>query len=232
MRQFGKILFDLDFGLTKLDIDSIKYSNSLIEYPIPDIVSCDWKEILEKPYTNSSKQTYKEILYVQDQAVSHRSKSDINNILNIDKDPNFGIYKLLEERNLKFPYNYFHMFYDITKPVLLNTKYIFNRARPKTVGHLYGIHIDIIETETHHTPSYPSGHTFYTSLASEILKELYPELKYELNEQVENTANARIRQGVHYQSDNDASLILSKYMFKNLHPILKKEPQWTEFMKY
>lgn len=232
MKQYNKLLFDADYKLIRIDIDSIKYSDSIVEYPISDIVEFDWKKILEPPNYNSSKQTYKEILYIQDQIVSNRSDSDIKGILSIDNDPNFGIKMLLRERNLHFPFEYFNMFYRITKPIIINIKYLYNRARPKTIANLYGINLDVIETETHHTPSYPSGHTFYTSLAAEILMELYPQLKYELKEQINNTANFRIRQGVHYGSDNDASLVLSSYVFNKLHPILKREKQWTEFMKY
>lgn len=232
MKQHSKLLFDADYKLVRVDIDSIKYSDSIIEQPLSNIIDFDWKQILSPPRENSSKQTYKEILYIQDQTIAHRSDLAIQDILDIDNDPNFGIKKLLKERNLKFPLDYFNIFYSITRPIMINTKYLYNRARPKTIASLYGISINVLETETHHTPSYPSGHTFYTALAAKILEELYPNLKYELKQQVDNTANARIRQGVHYPSDNEGSLVLSNYVFNKLHPILQKEPQWTEFMKY
>ncbi len=232
MRTINKLLFDIDHKLTHLDIDSIKYSDSIIEYPVAKVISFNWETKLEPPATNSSKKTYNEVVYVQDQSSSHRSIADKQSILDIDDDPNYGIKKLLEQRSLAFPSAYFDMFYSITKPVMMNIKYLYNRPRPQTIGKIYGLNIDVLETQTHHTPSYPSGHTFYTALACEILSELYSSLKYELKEQVNNTANARIRQGVHYKSDNDASIILAKYLFEKLHPILQKEPSWTDFTKY
>lgn len=232
MGLFNKLLFDIDHKLSNLDIDSIKYSDSVIEYPLAKVISFDWKKILEPPSSNSSPKTYNEVVYVRDQSSSHRSSDDKKSILNIDDDPNFSLKEMLKQRNLKFPYAYFDMFYTITRPVMINIKYLHNRPRPQTIGKIYGLNIDVLETETHHTPSYPSGHTFYTALACEILNVLYPSLKYELKEQVNNTANSRIRQGVHYKSDNDASIILAKYIFKNLHPLLQKEKSWTDFIKY
>lgn len=232
MGLINKLLFDIDYKLTNLDIDSIVYSDSVIEYPISKVINFDWKKILDPPFKNSSNKTYKEVIYVQDQSLSHRSFQDRENILNIDHDPNSGIKALLKQRNLQFPSAYFEMFYNITKPVMLNIKYLYNRPRPQTIAKIYGITIDILETETHFTPSYPSGHTFYTSLAYEISHSLYPSLKHELKTEVNNTANARIRQGVHYKSDNNASIILAKYLFNKLHPLLQKERSWTDFMKY
>jgi hypothetical protein len=41
---------------------------------------------------------------------------------------------------------------------------------------------------------------------------------------------ARILQGVHYPSDNLGAINLSNALFNKLHPILKKEPQWTEYV--
>ena len=43
-------------------------------------------------------------------------------------------------------------------------KYYFNRPRPEQIAPYYEYRINVMYTETHHTPSYPSGHTIYAEL--------------------------------------------------------------------
>ena len=230
--NYKKILSDINYSLTSIDIDTIRYSDSISEFPVPDIVSIDWKNILSAPLKNSSPKTFQEIQYISKSIANDRSDRWIEKLLRIDADPGVEILDLLGSRRLDFPYAYLKMFYAITKPVLLNIKYIYNRARPQTIGNIYGIKIPVIETETHHTPSYPSGHTFYTSLAANITKAIYPGLSFELDAIVKDTAMARVLQGVHYPSDNLAAVDLSSALFEYLHPFLQKEKQWTDFMNY
>lgn len=230
--NYKKILSDLNYSLISVDIDTITYSDSILENPVPDIIELDWKNILFAPPKNSSKKTFGEIQYMSEFIKKRRTDAWIGKLLRIDANPGVEIFDLLDSRKLNFPYKYLKMFYDITKPVLLNIKYLYNRPRPQTIGNVYGIELPVIETETHHTPSYPSGHTFYTSLAANIAKNIYPSLSIELDSIVKNTETARVLQGVHYPSDNLASIDLSKVLFNHLHPLLQKESQWTDFTKF
>jgi membrane-associated phospholipid phosphatase len=130
---------------------------------------------------------------------------------------------LLKKYNLKYPQNYINLFYDIVKPVLLNIKGYWNRARPKQLAEFYNIDIDVILTDTHHTAAYPSGHTVYSSLVSNILKDIYPQInKKELDHIVNETAKARVLQGVHYPTDNEASIIFTNFLFNKLDKKLRK----------
>ena len=81
---------------------------------------------------------------------------------------------------------------------------------------IYGLTINVIETDTHHTPSYPSGHTVYARLAANLILKSNPEFQYELDLIVSKSAHARVLQGVHYPSDNKASIIFTDYIFKKL----------------
>ena len=124
---------------------------------------------------------------------------------------------------INYPQHYINLFYDIVHPLLINTKSYWNRARPKQLADIYGIDIDVIVTDTHHTAAYPSGHTVYSSLVANILKDLYPKIPIkELDNIVLETAKARVLQGVHYPTDNKASLIFSKYVFNQLNNKLRK----------
>jgi hypothetical protein len=231
-QNYKKILSELHYSLMSIDIDKITYSDSVSEVPVADIVELDWKNILVTPPKNSSRQTFSEIQYIYESIKRQRTDAWTEKLLRIDYDPGVEIFDLFDSRKLNFPHQYLRMFYDITKPILLNIKQFYNRPRPETIANIYGIELPVIETETHHTPSYPSGHTFYTSLAANIGKSIYPSLSFEFDSIVKNTETARVLQGVHYPSDNLASINLSRILFNNLHPLLQKESQWTDFMRF
>jgi hypothetical protein len=81
----------------------------------------------------------------------------------------------------------------------------------------YDLNIDVIVTDTHHTAAYPSGHTVYSSLVAHIIEYYYPTVnKQKLDSLVKDTGKARILQGVHYPSDNLASIKLTKFLFNKL----------------
>ena len=203
------------------NIDKLVYQDNITEYPIPSIIDIEWKNILSKPSLNSSKKTYSELLEVYRKS-QERSSTQIEIVKKIDINPNFFLFELLKKLNLKFPFDIFEEMYSLIKPVLMNTKNLFNRARPYQLDKLYDLDIDVMITSTHHTPSYPSGHTLYTRLGCNIIKKQYPNLKNELNKIVDITANARIIQGVHYRSDNEASIVLADYLYNYLQKKLYK----------
>jgi hypothetical protein len=97
-------------------------------------------------------------------------------------------------------------------------KYLYNRPRPEQLAPYHNLDINVVFTETHHTPSYPSGHTIYSELAAHIVSEEYPEYKKDFFTISNYCGLARILQGVHYASDNEAS----KIALSKLYPLLKE----------
>ena len=80
----------------------------------------------------------------------------------------------------------------------------------------------MIVTQTHDTPAYPSGHTVYSKLVANILHDMFPQISFvELDSIVKKTGFARVVQGVHFPSDNEASIIFTNYLFKALNPKLR-----------
>ena len=208
--------------LHKDKIDSIGYDTVYLEKPMSNLIDFDWKKILKPPALNSSKETLKELSIVS-AATKNRTSKDIELVHNVDVDMDTPYILLLQRYNLQYPQNYIDLFYDIVRPVVLNIKSYWNRARPKQLAELYNIDIDVILTDTHHTASYPSGHVVYSSLVGNILHDMYPEIsKKELDNIVLETARARVLQGVHYPTDNQASLKFTKYLFYKLYPQLKR----------
>jgi hypothetical protein len=211
------ILSQINHNKKSIDINKLSYNDHITEYPIANIVNdLDWKNIIDPPSPNSSKKTYKEMIDVYSRT-KQRSKEQIDIIQKIDFNPNYFLSDLIERLDLTFPIDILKEMYSVSKPILINIKNLFNRPRPYQLGSLYDLDFNIIVTSTHHTPSYPSGHTFYTALAANIIADKYPQLKNELDRIVEITANARINQGVHYKSDNDASIVLAKFLYNYLN---------------
>ena len=203
-------------------LDSLQYETVYLEHPVPDIINFDWKSILPAPPPNSSKSTYKELLYVIDRA-SKRTSLDVELIHKIDQDVDPFFIEMLDQLDLSYPESIVSEIYTIIKPILSNLKGIWNRPRPLQLAKFYGLNLPIIITDTIHTASYPSGHTVYANLVAGIIKILYPNISHKsLDKVVDQTALARIQQGVHYPSDNQASLILSNFLVNKLKPIILK----------
>jgi hypothetical protein len=210
------ILSQIKNNKSSIDIDSIHYCDHITEYPVADIITANWKTVLSPPNINSSKQTYNELIEVYNKSTK-RSTQQIETIRAIDANANYFLYELLNKLNITFAKDIFNEMYGVMKPIILNTKNLFNRARPYQLGKFYDMEPDVIVTSTHHTPSYPSGHTFYTRLSCNIVASQYPNLQDELDKITNITAEARIAQGVHYRSDNNASIILADYWYKYLN---------------
>lgn len=208
--------------LLKDKIEALCFDTVTVEKPTSYLIDFNWKNILPKPPLNTSDESYNELLFISKETLN-RSKIDIDNLLQLDLDLDTPFIKLLQKYDITYPDRYIGLFYDIVHPVLINIKSYWNRPRPQQLARLYNIDIDTIITDTIHTPAYPSGHTVYSSLVSLIIKDLYPNVsKTALESIVLDTAKARVLQGVHYPSDNKASLIFSKYIFDKLNPKLRK----------
>ena len=197
-------------------IEQLRYNSVSLEFPIPDIVSFDYKTILDAPPSNTDPKTLKELTFVAE-STFNRSEAEIEQIYSIDRDLDAPFIKLLSKYKLEYPQEYIDTFYNVVQPVLMNIKHYWNRPRPVQLAKLFNIKIDPIVTTTVHTPSYPSGHTMYSRLVANILKHHYPQIENKiLYNIVYDTARARVMMGVHFPSDNQASIFLSNYLFKNL----------------
>jgi hypothetical protein len=208
--------------INKLKIDSLGYDVAYKEKPISNLIDFDWKKILDPPPRNTDETTVKELLLIA-RETQKRNKKDIELIHNVDQDLDRPFVLLLDKYNLEYPQKYISLFYKIVKPVVLNIKSLWNRPRPSQLAKFYNIDIDVIQTDTHHTAAYPSGHTVYSNLVLNIIQDIYPKVAIDqLTNIVLQTAKARVMQGVHFPTDNKASLIFSNYVFKKLHPKLKE----------
>lgn len=216
-------------GTDKAILDKIKkarYSNVKKSFKVPEVVTIGWDNVLADPPFNDSDTTKKELLYIS-KLTESLSSSEIDLVKMVDEDPNLLYHKTLAKHGLEFPEDIFKKSWAIMTPVIKNLKYKFNRPRPYQLAPLYNIDIKVMETKTHKTPAYPSGHTAYAALGAYVLSAKYPEYSSEFFSQVSSAGMARMLQGVHYPSDNEAAMIISGAIWENIRYELF--PELTNF---
>lgn len=214
---------NLNLLLKNKKIKELTYDTVFTEVPMSNLVDFDYRKILNPPPENTSSITQKELVTVS-AATLNKTSDDYDLIFRMDEDMDSFYVRFLKSLGQKYTYpkRYIDLFYDIVEPVLMNTKSYWNRPRPSQLAKLYGIQIERIVTDTINTASYPSGHTVYSKLVANILSDMYPQFADSFNNIAKRTGIARVKQGVHYPSDNEASFIFADYMYKKLQPKLKK----------
>jgi hypothetical protein len=211
-------------------LDSLKYfpdfeynESPYANMDFPEIGKIDLFSIVGQPNKNSSQETLSELKYIS-RLTTNRSKEDIDLIYLVDEDPMLLFYPLIKKLNLKFDEQLFKTtYYTCLIAIVDHLKYFYNRARPFQIAELLDIKIDRIITKTHHSPSYPSGHTMYAALIAEFLISEHPEHKSKFDTLAGKTGLARVIQGVHYPSDNRAAIQIVKTIFPNLKQYFTKE---------
>ena len=95
---------------------------------------------------------------------------------------------------------------------IMRMKMFYKRARPYQLSEYHGvdIHFDkkIQHKGTANTPSYPSGHTASAFLTANICSYFKPEAGKEFLRIAEAVGKSRIKEGVHFPSDNEYSRLL------------------------
>lgn len=106
-------------------------------------------------------------------------------------------------------------------PVLVKTKFYFQRIRPHLLAFYYNLPVFPFVSTTSFSPSYPSGHTFQIKVYCEVLGNLYPQFYNSLMGLAEDVSKSRIYMGLHYKSDVE----FGKYMAEMVlnHPEFKKK---------
>ena len=201
-------------------VRNIKYGEGTRTWEVSDKVTIGWKNVLPMPPENTSDFTIQELMKMSEltQTLTPQEK-DL--VYMVDDNPSHVFAKMIKKHGLKDHSEEFKRTWNITKPIIMNLKWKFNRPRPYQLAKAYGISIKVLETKTHQTPAYPSGHTAWAAMMGYILAEHYPEHSSEIFDKIDLAGNARVLQGVHYPSDNDASMVITGALWQDIkHSIL------------
>lgn len=192
------------------------------------LITIDWKEILPPPPENSSDTTRLELKEIE-RLTRNLTNEQFDLVMAVDDEPVNLFMPYLKKHNLKFPKELVDLALDNVYPVWLKLKYLHKRARPFQVAPHLGFIISVIQTSTHQTPAYPSGHQTEGALYAEILSSIYPEHKPAFYESSGLVGMGRLLQGVHYPSDNEAGMKVAKICWENIKENL--DDKWTDIIK-
>ena len=94
-------------------------------------------------------------------------------------------------------------------PIIYFFKYTINRARPYQVIS----NIEILDSKSGSTPSYPAGHAFQAYYLAGVLGDKYPEKRDIFKRIAKKCDDVRVTAGIHYPSDGEFSKRLVNYIF-------------------
>lgn len=198
------------------DINKIQYVDNL-RYErekgnLSKKLQIDYWSMIDPPPLNSEKITTADLTNVI-RLANGRTKSETSLVISVDEDPMTIFMPIINRYNMSFPEQVFKQLYTYLREIIRDIKYFYNRARPEQLANFYGLPLDIVRSKTHLSPSYPSGHTAYASLIASILSDIYPQYVRDLWGVVDICGQCRMLQGVHFNTDNQASIELVKKVY-------------------
>jgi len=196
-------------------INSMKYSEESKTFKISDIYTVDHLKVLPKPPENNSSETRKELKYLED-ITSYVSMKNRILVKKVDKDPLELYIDIFTDMGQPMPVKKFRTLWSKVDPVVMSLKYLHNRPRPNQLGEKLGYKINVIKTDTHQSPAYPSGHTAYAAVAAHLFSAMYPKFSDKFFHRVGIAGKARCLQGVHFPSDNEAAMLLASSVWQDV----------------
>lgn len=83
---------------------------------------------------------------------------------------------------------------------------------------------DLFSPGTPRHPAYPSGHSTYSSAASELMAYFFPDQRAELERLADNIGMARIWAGVHWRQDHELGVTIGKAVAEQVIQQLRQDP--------
>ena len=194
-------------------IDKITYTQEIKSWEVSEMVTIGWNNVLPEPTSNTSNRTMKDLSYLSE-LTKKLTPIQEDLVMMVDDEPLTLFESVIGVE--RFDKSHFDKVWPIVDPVIMNLKYQYNRPRPAQLADVFKKEINVKETKTHHTPAYPSGHTAYAAIAAYLYADMYPELSSDIFRQVGLCGHARCLQGVHFPSDNEASMVIAGAVWENV----------------
>lgn len=212
---------DIDNTLKQI-IDTLRYAEKPAKQKkVSNKITIGWEHVLPEPPDNTSDFTKNELLFMSE-LTDNLNSNQIDLVKLVDDDPNHLFEPIISKYNLSSHKSQFKRAWSLAEPIIMNLKWKWNRPRPYQLTSFYNIPIKVIESDTHHTPSYPSGHTAWAAMMGYILAQHYPEYSSEIFGKISLAGEARVLQGVHFPSDNDASMVITGAIWEDIrHEIME-----------
>ena len=167
------------------------------------------------PPSNSSDLTQKEIFYLL-KLIDNRTEEDAEKFNKYDEHFSPYFINYAKDNDLEFDEEEIRDIRREAANVMLISKFHFNRPRPHQLGVVLGTEIRSMNTESGHTPAYPSGHAAQSRLIALVLSDKNPDHQEQLMKLADDIALSRELGGVHYPSDNDFGKKVGDMLYSNL----------------
>ncbi len=179
-------------------------------FNIDDIYS-----LLSPPPKNTSQITMNELAHLE-KMTSSLSDEDVDLIKMADHHMYDMFENFCKENGLEYKDGPITTLVHQADAVTLKLKYHFNRPRPEQLKQFTGHDVNVYNTSTTKTPSYPSGHTSQATIMAYALSDKHPDYKDEFFKLAFDISRSRELMGVHYPTDNAASMLLCEKLYLSI----------------
>ena len=164
----------------------------------------------ENPFPeNGSKETLKELHYLENQKVDKKFVEENDDVTKVFKN-------LFKELELEFNEEEANELLSQSAKYLMELKYKYNRPRPYQLAKFYHMDVTNFNMDSMNTPSYPSGHATQGYLLGKIYSQRHPEYRREFMDLGEDVSESRIIGKAHFPSDKEFGKKLAERLFDNL----------------
>ena len=158
---------------------------------------------MKDPPANTSKETRLEIEQMN-KIIKNLSDAKKKEYHDTDEDTTYYIKKYMEDNDLEFNENFIELLKKSSRNVGRHFKNKYMRPRPYVVAEKLGMPMKYLDTETAHSPAYPSNHALQAKVVANYYSKIYPAHQDKLFEMADKSGQGRVNAGIHYPSDKTA----------------------------
>ena len=166
-------------------------------------IKCLEKLEMKDPPANTSKETRLEIEQMN-KTIKNLSDAKKKEYTNTDHDTAYYIKEYMEDNDLEFNENFMELLIKSARNVGRHFKNKYMRPRPYVVAEKMGKPMKFFDTETAHSPAYPSNHALQARVVANYYSKIYPAHQDQLHEMADKSGEGRVNAGIHYPSDKTA----------------------------
>ena len=166
-------------------------------------IKCLEKLEMKDPPANTSKETKQEIEQMV-KKIKNLSDQKKKEYIDTDEDTTYYIKEYMEDNDLEFNETFIETLKKSARNVGRHFKNKYMRPRPYVVAEKMGKPMKFFDTETAHSPAYPSNHALQARVVANYYSKIYPAHQDQLHEMADKSGEGRVNAGIHYPSDKTA----------------------------
>ena len=166
-------------------------------------IKCLNKLEMKAPPANTSKETKQEIEQMV-KKIKNLSDQEKKEYIDTDEDTTYYLKQYMEDNDLEFNETFIETLKKSARNVGRHFKNKYMRPRPYVVAEKMGKPMKFFDTETAHSPAYPSNHALQAKVVANYYSKIYPAHQDQLHKMADKSGEGRVNAGIHYPSDKTA----------------------------